>query len=106
MFQPFPLPAFATKLRFVFPPCASVVPLVQGCVCNLLHCSISWETQSPETEKLGARETGNACRINGFSEWVHRPDSVELEDNKNTMFRKLDLFPSSGEGRHLLCWGP
>jgi hypothetical protein len=20
------------------------------------------------------------------------------------MFRKLDLFPSSGEGRHLLCW--
>jgi hypothetical protein len=23
---------------------------------------------------------------------------------KNTTFRKLDLFPSSGEGRHLLCW--
>jgi hypothetical protein len=25
---------------------------------------------------------------------------------ENTTFRKLDLFPSSGEGRHLLCWVP
>jgi hypothetical protein len=25
---------------------------------------------------------------------------------KNTTFRKLDLFPSSGEGRHQLCWVP
>jgi hypothetical protein len=25
---------------------------------------------------------------------------------KNTTFRRLDLFPSSGEGRHLLCWVP
>jgi hypothetical protein len=40
-------------------------------------------------------------RINWFSDFVHRPDSKELED-KNTTFRKLDLFPSSGEGRHLL----
>jgi hypothetical protein len=24
----------------------------------------------------------------------------------NTKFRKLDLFPSSGEGRHLFCWIP
>jgi hypothetical protein len=24
----------------------------------------------------------------------------------NTTFRKLDLFPSSGEGRHLFCWVP
>jgi hypothetical protein len=29
--------------------------------------------------------------------------SKELED-KNTTFRKLGLFPSSGEGRQLLCW--
>jgi hypothetical protein len=36
-------------------------------------------------------------RINAFSNFVHRPDSKELED-KNTMFWKLDLFPSSGEG--------
>jgi hypothetical protein len=27
-------------------------------------------------------------------------------NRKNTTFRKLDLFPSSGEGRHLLCWVP
>jgi hypothetical protein len=39
-------------------------------------------------------------RINGFSDFVHRLDSKELED-KNTTFRKLDLFSSSGEGRHI-----
>jgi hypothetical protein len=33
-------------------------------------------------------------RIKGFSDFVHRPNSKELED-KNTTFRKLDLFPSS-----------
>jgi hypothetical protein len=44
-------------------------------------------------------------KINGVSDFVHRPDSKELE-NKNTTFRQLDLFPSSGEGRHLLCWVP
>jgi hypothetical protein len=34
-------------------------------------------------------------RINGFSDFVHRPDSKELEDkkDKNTTFRKLDLIP-------------
>jgi hypothetical protein len=37
-------------------------------------------------------------RINGFSDFAHRPDSTELED-VNTTFRKLDLFPSSGEGK-------
>jgi hypothetical protein len=42
-------------------------------------------------------------RINGYSDFVHRPDSKDLED-ENTTFRELDLFPSSGEGRHLLCW--
>jgi hypothetical protein len=46
-----------------------------------------------------------SCRINGFSDFAHRPDSKELED-KNTTLRKLDLFPSSGGGRHLLCWVP
>jgi hypothetical protein len=50
-------------------------------------------------------ETIRKDRINGFSGFVHRPDSKELED-KNMTFRKLDLFPSSGEGRHLLCWFP
>jgi hypothetical protein len=25
---------------------------------------------------------------------------------KNTTFRKLDLFPSSGKGKYLLCWVP
>jgi hypothetical protein len=44
-------------------------------------------------------------RIKRFSDFVHRPDYKELED-RNTTFRKLDLFPSSGEGRHLLCWVP
>jgi hypothetical protein len=36
-------------------------------------------------------------RINGFSGFVHRPDSKELEV-KNMTFQKLDLVPSSGEG--------
>jgi hypothetical protein len=44
-------------------------------------------------------------KIKGVSDFVHRPNSEELDD-KNTTFRKLDLFPSSGEGRHLLCWVP
>jgi hypothetical protein len=36
-------------------------------------------------------------------DFVHRP---ELK-NKNRTFRKLDLFPFSGEGgRRLLCWVP
>jgi hypothetical protein len=43
--------------------------------------------------------------IKGFSDFVLRPDSKELVD-KNMTFQKLDLFPSSGEGRHLLCWVP
>jgi hypothetical protein len=25
---------------------------------------------------------------------------------ENTTFLRLDLFPSSGEGLHLLCWVP
>jgi hypothetical protein len=40
-------------------------------------------------------------RITGFSDFVHRSVLYKLE---NTMFRNLNLFPSSGEGRHLLCW--
>jgi hypothetical protein len=41
---------------------------------------------------------------NGFSDFVHRPDSKELED-KNITFRKLDVFPSSDEGAPTLL-GP
>jgi hypothetical protein len=47
----------------------------------------------------------NTHRINGFSDFVHRPDSKELED-KNTTFRKLDLFPSSGKGDMHTLLGP
>jgi hypothetical protein len=32
--------------------------------------------------------------------------SSGFEITENTTFRKLDLFPSSGDGRHLLCWVP
>jgi hypothetical protein len=35
----------------------------------------------------------------GFSNFVHRLDSKELDD-KNMTFRNLGLFPSSGEGHH------
>jgi hypothetical protein len=36
----------------------------------------------------------------GFLDFVHRPEFCKQE---NTTFRKLDVFPSSGEGRgHLL----
>jgi hypothetical protein len=42
--------------------------------------------------------------ITGGLDYVHRQVFYKLED---TTFRKLDLFPSSGEGgRHLLCWVP
>jgi hypothetical protein len=40
-------------------------------------------------------------RIKGFSDFVQHPDSKELED-KITTFRKLDVFPFSGEGRQWL----
>jgi hypothetical protein len=49
--------------------------------------------------------TASYGRQSNLSDFVHRPDSKELED-KNTTFRKVDLFPSSGEGRHLLLLGP
>jgi hypothetical protein len=35
-------------------------------------------------------------------DFMHRPEILVIED---TTFRKLDLFPSSGEKeRHLLSW--
>jgi hypothetical protein len=34
-------------------------------------------------------------RITGFLDFFHRPVFYRIE---NTTFRKLDLFPSSGEG--------
>jgi hypothetical protein len=61
---------------------------------------------------------GDACRnyrvlmmvYNTQRYWVFRlcPSSGNFLNNngKNTTFRKLDLFPSSGEGRHLLSWAP
>jgi hypothetical protein len=43
-------------------------------------------------------------RITGFLDFVHHPVFYKLE---NTMFWKMDLFPSSDKGgRHLLCWVP
>jgi hypothetical protein len=51
---------------------------------------------NPDTEALVSAETGdNHRRITGFSDFVHRPVFKKLE---NTTLRKLDLFPSSGEG--------
>jgi hypothetical protein len=38
-------------------------------------------------------------RITGILDFVHRPEFEILE---NTMFRKLDLFPSSGEGNEVI----
>jgi hypothetical protein len=40
-------------------------------------------------------------RVTGFLDFAHRPVVFEIE---NTAFRKLDLFPFSGEGGDaLLC---
>jgi hypothetical protein len=50
---------------------------------------------------VGELENLKILRIKGFSDIRHPPGSKDLED-KNTTFRKFDLFPSSGEGRHLL----
>jgi hypothetical protein len=41
-------------------------------------------------------------RITSFSDFVHRPVFYKLE---NTTFRKLDLFPSSGEGEETYSVG-
>jgi hypothetical protein len=44
-------------------------------------------------------------RITGVSDFIHCPDFNNYKKKEtNTTFRKLDLFPSSGEGRHLFCW--
>jgi hypothetical protein len=46
-------------------------------------------------------------RITGVSDFIHRPDLIIItRKRRNTTFRKLDLFPSSGEGGHLFCWIP
>jgi hypothetical protein len=34
----------------------------------------------------------------GFSDFIHRP-SIKKQTKENTTFRKVDLFPSSGEGK-------
>jgi hypothetical protein len=44
-----------------------------------------------------------SLRITGFSDFVHRPVFQKLE---NTTFRKLDLFPSSGDGETPALLGP
>jgi hypothetical protein len=47
-----------------------------------------------------------SCRITGFFGLF---PSSSVPGSRNTMFRKLDLFPSSGEGRgrrQLLSWAP
>jgi hypothetical protein len=36
-------------------------------------------------------------RITGVSDFIHRPDFNNTRKRTNTTFRKLDLFPSSGE---------
>jgi hypothetical protein len=41
-------------------------------------------------------------RITGFLEFAHRSAFKKLEKT----FRKLDLFPSSGEGETLILLGP
>jgi hypothetical protein len=56
------------------------------------------------TEEKPTLTPSELHRINGVSDFVHSPYSKELENKKT--FLKLDLFPSSGEGRHLLCWVP
>jgi hypothetical protein len=56
-------------------------------------------------DTIGFRRWCITHRNIGFSDFVHRPDFFKYQW-KNTTFRKLDLFPSSGEGRHLLCWVP
>jgi hypothetical protein len=70
-----------------------------------LPVKIATEAIVQRVEELTRADRCITHRINGFSDFVNRPDSKELED-KNTTFRKLDLFSSSGEGRHLLCWVP
>jgi hypothetical protein len=78
----------------------------------IFFCNPSaWTTEKtsfptvPLLDSIGFWRRCITHRINGFLDFIHHLDSKELED-KNMTFRKLDLFPSSGEGRHLLCWVP
>jgi hypothetical protein len=86
---------FIVVTVFSFFPCSSFL-LYGICYYNYEQKN---ETQNSQENMLTATRTRHArnveSRINRFSDFIHRPDSEEL-DNKNTMFRKLDLFPSSG----------
>jgi hypothetical protein len=82
----------------------------------IIKCSISWNMTSyirwkstdisqelpPSKKPVWNKQKAQRywvfglCPLSGFF----------LNNEKNTTFRKLDLFPSSGEGRHLLCWVP
>jgi hypothetical protein len=77
-----------------------------GACTPILCCVLSTSWKKCNTRIfIGCWRWCTTHRSNGFLGFVHRPDSKELED-KNTTFRKMDLFPSSGEERHLLCWVP
>jgi hypothetical protein len=54
-------------------------------------------------DSKGFRRWSITLRIAGILDSVHHPVFLKLE---NTTFRKLDLFPSSGEGRTPILLGP
>jgi hypothetical protein len=58
----------------------------------------------PLVELKEFRRWYTELRINGFVDYVHRPEFWIT--NKNTSIREMDLFPSSGEGRETskLCF--
>jgi hypothetical protein len=66
--------------------------LEEFCLSVKKEYAVMFEMVEESSELLGFR-TSSIVRI--------------LNDQKKNMtFRKLDLFPSSGEGRRLLCWVP
>jgi hypothetical protein len=63
-----------------------------------MHIRYWWESQKENSHYEAHRTTG----VSDFF------PSSGVPGSRNTQFRKLDLFPFSGEGRrrHLLSWAP
>jgi hypothetical protein len=60
------------------------------------HCRGGWVSSRARLDIMENREV--SFRDIGFSDFIHRP-GIKNKLRKNTTFRKLDLFPSSGEGK-------
>jgi hypothetical protein len=87
----------------IFSPWPSIIAQSVGEFLKEFNIKDSLKMDSPSRPNVSVRSN----IIGSQRYWVFGLcPSSEFEITKNTTFRKLDLFTSSGEGRHLHCWVP